>query len=76
MLGLPLLFSLENLGQGTDLGTAPTWGDLAFAIPVAMLAYTGLETVANLAAETREPGTDASPEPLRRHRRGRRQSPS
>ena len=56
VLGLPLLFSLENLGQGTDLGTAPTWGELAFAIPVAMLAYTGLETVANLAAETREPG--------------------
>jgi APA family basic amino acid/polyamine antiporter len=56
VLGLPLLFSLDNLGQGTDLGTAPTWGDLAFAIPVAMLAYTGLETVANLAAETREPG--------------------
>jgi APA family basic amino acid/polyamine antiporter len=55
-LGLPMLFSLENLGKGTDLGTAPTWGDLAFAIPVAMLAYTGLETVANLAAETREPG--------------------
>ena len=55
-LGLPMLFSFENLGKGTDLGTAPTWGDLAFAIPVAMLAYTGLETVANLAAETREPG--------------------
>jgi APA family basic amino acid/polyamine antiporter len=55
-LGLPLLFSLDNLGQGTDLGTAPTWGAIAFAIPVAMLAYTGLETVANLAAETREPG--------------------
>jgi basic amino acid/polyamine antiporter, APA family len=55
-LGLPFLFSLENLGKGTDLGTAPTWGDLAFAIPVAMLAYTGLETIANLAAETREPG--------------------
>jgi basic amino acid/polyamine antiporter, APA family len=55
-LGLPLLFSLENLGKGTDLGTSPTWGAIAFALPVAMLAYTGLETVANLAAETREPG--------------------
>ncbi|MGH3083575.1 MAG: amino acid permease, partial [Gaiellaceae bacterium] len=55
-LGLPLLFSLENLGKGTDLGTAPTWGAIGFALPVAMLAYTGLETVANLAAETREPG--------------------
>jgi basic amino acid/polyamine antiporter, APA family len=56
VLGLPLLFSLENLGKSTDLGTAPTWGAIAFALPVAMLAYTGLETVANLAAETREPG--------------------
>ena len=56
LLGMPLLFSAENLSKGTDLGTAPTWSAIAFAIPVAMLAYTGLETVANLAAETREPG--------------------
>src|SRR6266498_3150418 len=55
-LGLPLLFSLHDLGEGLDLGTAPTWSAIAFALPVAMLAYTGLETVANLAAETREPG--------------------
>ena len=55
-LGLPLLFSLDALGNGTDLGKAPTWSAIAFAIPVAMLAYTGLETVANLAADTREPG--------------------
>ena len=55
-LGLPLLFSPSNLAEGTDLGTAPTWSAFAFAIPVAMLAYTGLETVANLAAEAREPG--------------------
>jgi basic amino acid/polyamine antiporter, APA family len=56
VLGLPMLFSLDNLGKGTDLGTAPTWSAIAFALPAAMLAYTGLETVANLAAETREPG--------------------
>jgi APA family basic amino acid/polyamine antiporter len=55
-LGLPLLFSTEALSQGTDLGTAPTWEAIAFALPAAMLAYTGLETVANLAADTREPG--------------------
>jgi APA family basic amino acid/polyamine antiporter len=56
VLGIPILFSAENLSKGTDLGTAPSWSSIAFAIPVAMLAYTGLETVANLAAETREPG--------------------
>src|SRR5215204_6359298 len=55
-LGFALLFSTDALTVGVDLGTAPTWSDIAFALPVAMLAYTGLETVANLAAETREPG--------------------
>ena len=56
VLGLPLLFSWDNVTQGVDLGTTPDWDELAFALPLAMLAYTGLETVANLAAETREPG--------------------
>ncbi len=56
VLGLPLLFSMDALGRGTDLGTAPTWSSIAFAVPLALLAFTGLETVANLAAETREPG--------------------
>jgi APA family basic amino acid/polyamine antiporter len=56
ILGLALLFSPDALTQGTSLGTAPTWDDLAFALPLAMLAFTGLETVANLAEETREPG--------------------
>src|ERR671937_2023909 len=56
VLGFAFLVSSEGFGAGTDLGTAPTWSALAFALPVAMLAYTGLETVANLAAEMREPG--------------------
>jgi APA family basic amino acid/polyamine antiporter len=56
VLGLALVFSPDALTQGTDLGVSPTWDDLAFALPLAMLAYTGLETVANLAEETREPG--------------------
>ena len=56
LLGLALLFSPDALTEGVSLGTAPTWDELAFALPLAMLAYTGLETVANLAEETREPG--------------------
>ena len=56
LLGLALLVSPDALTQGTDLGVSPTWDDLAFALPLAMLAYTGLETVANLAEEAREPG--------------------
>jgi APA family basic amino acid/polyamine antiporter len=55
VLGLGFLFSPSDL-TAVDLGRAPPWGDLAFALALAALAYTGLETVANLAAEAREPG--------------------
>jgi basic amino acid/polyamine antiporter, APA family len=56
VLGLAFLFDGETLVDGFDFTPEPGWGDLAFALPLAMLAYTGLETVANLAEETREPG--------------------
>jgi APA family basic amino acid/polyamine antiporter len=55
-LGFAFLLSAEGFGKGIDLGTAPTWHALVFSLSLAMLAFTGLETVANLAAETREPG--------------------
>jgi basic amino acid/polyamine antiporter, APA family len=55
-LGFAFLLSAEGFGKGIDLGTAPTWHALVFSLSLAMLAYTGLETVANLAVEAREPG--------------------
>jgi APA family basic amino acid/polyamine antiporter len=58
VLGFALVFSPHMLAQGTSLGSHPTWHDLAFALPLAMLAFTGLETVANLAEEARRPGVD------------------
>ncbi len=58
VLGMALLFSPHALAAGTSLGKTPTWHSIAFALPLAMLAYTGLETVANLAEETRRPGRD------------------
>jgi APA family basic amino acid/polyamine antiporter len=57
-LGMALLFSRDAFTAGTSLGETPTWHSIAFALPLAMLAYTGLETVANLAEETRRPGRD------------------
>src|SRR2546423_659682 len=45
VLGFAFLFSGHSLVLGISLGTHPTWGQIAFALPVAMLAYTGLETV-------------------------------
>jgi APA family basic amino acid/polyamine antiporter len=58
LLGLALVFSPHALGKGTSLGTNPTWHSIVFAVPLAMLAYTGLETVANLSEEVRRPGRD------------------
>jgi basic amino acid/polyamine antiporter, APA family len=55
-LGFGFLFSFSDLSHGVHPGEAPSWHAIAFALPVAMLAYTGLETVANLAQEAREPG--------------------
>jgi basic amino acid/polyamine antiporter, APA family len=56
--GFVLIFSPSALTRGLSIGTHPTWHDLAFAVPLAMLAYTGLETVANYAEEARRPGRD------------------
>jgi APA family basic amino acid/polyamine antiporter len=56
VLGAAVLLSPETLTEGLGLARGQDWSDLAFALPLAMLAYTGLETVANLAEEAREPG--------------------
>src|SRR6266446_4828106 len=56
--GFALLFTPHALTHGLSLGSAPTGHSLLFALPLAMLAYTGLETVANLAEEARRPGVD------------------
>ena len=53
--GFVLVFNSEILLDNIHFGVAPTWGNLALAVPVAMLAYTGVETVSNLAEEVRDP---------------------
>ncbi len=58
VLGFAILFSGHALTHGTSLGSSPSWHSIAFAVPLAMLAYTGLETVANYAEEVRRPGRD------------------
>jgi APA family basic amino acid/polyamine antiporter len=54
-LGFVLVFNPQILVDNVHWGVAPTWSNLAIAIPVAMLAYTGVETVSNLAEEVRDP---------------------
>ena len=52
---LPDLPSRTSCAANVHLGVAPTWGAFLLAIPVAMIAYTGIETVSNLAEEARDP---------------------
>jgi basic amino acid/polyamine antiporter, APA family len=54
-IGFVLVFNVDILTSNVTFGEAPTWTQFFIAIPIAMLAYTGLETVSNLAEEVRDP---------------------
>ncbi len=55
MIGLVTVFSPHVLQTNVHLGTAPTWSNFIVSIPVAMVAYTGIETVSNMAEEAIDP---------------------
>jgi APA family basic amino acid/polyamine antiporter len=52
-IGLVLVFSPQVLVDNVHLGVAPTWSDFALGIAVGMIAYTGIETISNMAEEAR-----------------------
>jgi APA family basic amino acid/polyamine antiporter len=51
VFGLTLAFHPHHLTETIHLGTAPTASNLAFAIPIAVIAFTGLEAAASVAGE-------------------------
>jgi basic amino acid/polyamine antiporter, APA family len=51
VLGLALVFHPDRLLDTINLGTAPTWSDLAYAFPIGVIAFTGLEAAASIAGE-------------------------
>src|SRR3954452_21010706 len=51
VLGLALLFDPSAVSDQIDLGNAPTWGDVIFALTLASVAFTSLESAAGLAGE-------------------------
>jgi APA family basic amino acid/polyamine antiporter len=53
-LGALLVFSPHTLVHNVHLGVAPHWKDVALAIPIGMLAYTGIETISNMSEEARD----------------------
>jgi APA family basic amino acid/polyamine antiporter len=55
-IGVALVLNPTLLVNQVHLGSVPTWKELVFALSLAMLAYTGIETVANMAEEAKDPG--------------------
>jgi basic amino acid/polyamine antiporter, APA family len=58
IVGAFLVLNPSLLVHQVHLGTVPSYSHLIFALSLAMLAYTGIETVSNMAEEARDPGRD------------------
>src|ERR687895_2667 len=56
LLGVVLVLSPETLVENVDFGTSPTLADFLIAIPVGMVAFTGIDTISNMAEEARDYG--------------------
>lgn len=53
VVGLAVVFDPHRLSQTVHLGSAPSVSGLAFALPIAVISFTGLEAASSLAAEVR-----------------------
>ena len=56
ILGLVLLLNLRTVIANVHLGIAPTWGNFLASISIAMVTYTGIETISNMSEEAKDPG--------------------
>jgi APA family basic amino acid/polyamine antiporter len=57
IIGAILVLSPETLVHNVHFGVAPEWKNLVLAIPIGMLAYTGIETISNMSEEARDEST-------------------
>lgn len=56
IMGAFLLFSPNVLLSQVHLGSDPTWRNFLYGISIAMIAYIGIESIAQTAEETVDPG--------------------
>ncbi len=57
LVGAVLVLSPSTLVDNVHLGVAPSWKDFILAIPIGMIAYTGIETISNMAEEAKDERT-------------------
>jgi basic amino acid/polyamine antiporter, APA family len=58
VVGAFLVLNPSLLVHQVHLGSVPSYKHTIYALSLAMLAYTGIETVSNMAEEARDPDTD------------------
>src|SRR5437588_1646685 len=57
-LGAVLVLDPSLLVNQVHLGVAPSYRELLFGLSISMIAYTGIETVSNMAEESKDPDRD------------------
>ncbi len=65
VVGAVLVLSPGTLIDNVELGVTPSWKDFFIAIPIGMIAYTGIETISNMAEEAKDESTTI-PEAIKR----------
>ena len=58
IVGVFVFVSPKILINQIHVGVAPTWHQLIYGISIGTVAYTGIETVSNMAEESSDPGRD------------------
>jgi APA family basic amino acid/polyamine antiporter len=56
ILGLILLLNIRTVISNVHFGIAPTWGNFLASVSIAMVSYTGIETISNMSEEAKNPG--------------------
>ena len=56
ILGIVLLLDIRTVLDNIHWGVAPTWGNFLASVSIAMVSYTGIETISNLSEEAKNPG--------------------
>ena len=56
VLGIWLLLNIPVVIHNIHWGVAPTWGNFLASISIAMVTYTGIETISNMSEEAKNPG--------------------
>lgn len=52
-IGLAMFFEPAKMANSIDLGTAPTWSGLVFALTITTIAFTGVESASGIAGEVK-----------------------